>query len=76
MRLDKIKGILGEGSEVLEIGGGASQLACPLACSDSTVKINAIESSVPQDLQVLLNCRIVKAFCDDAYVLESKVSTI
>ena len=48
LRLDKIKGILGEGSEVLEIGGGASQLACPRGGSDSTVKINAIESSVPQ----------------------------
>jgi hypothetical protein len=42
LRLDKIKGILGEGGEVLDIGGDASQLAWQLACSDSTFKINAI----------------------------------
>jgi len=73
LRLDKVKAILGEGSHVLEIGGGASQLAYQLACSDPTVNISAIEPSVPQDLQVLPNFRIVKAFFDDAYVLESKV---
>jgi len=42
LRVDKIKGILGEGGEVLDIGGDASQLAWQLACSDSTFKINAI----------------------------------
>ena len=48
LRLDKIKGILGEGGEVLDIGGDASHLAWQLVCSDSTFKINAIEPSVPQ----------------------------
>ena len=48
LRVDKIKGILGEGGEVLDIGGDASQLAWQLACSGSTFKINAIEPSVPQ----------------------------
>lgn len=71
-RLDKIKAVLGEGDEVLEIGGGASQLAYQLARRDPTVKINAVEPSVPTDVQVLPNFRIVKAFFDDVYVRELK----